>query len=63
MCLKHGGLTAVSLKSVLMDKSIGKTFIINGNEVIASMNFAPGTSDSSVNLEFTFTVSAFWARS
>lgn len=39
---------------VLMDKSTGKAFLVDGKEVCSEVTFTPETSDGEVTVSFTF---------
>lgn len=43
---------------VLMDKSTGKAFLVDGKEVFSEVTFTPGKSDGEVTVSFTFDGSA-----
>ena len=43
---------------VLMDKSTGKTFLVDGKEVSSEVTFTPETADGEVTVSFTFDGSA-----
>ena len=46
-----------TLNGVLMDKSTGKPFLVNGKEVHATRTFVPAKADGVATLEFTFDAS------
>ena len=43
-----------TIKGVLMDKSTGKQFLVDGKEVCSEVTFTPETSDGEVTVSFTF---------
>lgn len=43
-----------TIKGVLMDKSTGKQFLVDGKEVCAEVTFTPETADGEVTVSFTF---------
>lgn len=43
-----------TIKSVLMDKSTGKPFLVDGKEVNSEVTFTPETADGEVTVSFTF---------
>lgn len=43
-----------TIKGVLMDKSTGKQFLVDGKEVCSEVTFAPETADGEVTVSFTF---------
>lgn len=46
-----------TIKGVLMDKSTGKQFLVDGKEVCSEVTFTPETADGEVTVFFTFDVS------
>ncbi len=42
------------IKGILMDKSTGKPFLIDGKEITAEIKFVPKTANGEVKLSFTF---------
>ena len=46
-----------TIKGILMDKSTGKPFEVNGETVISEITFIPKKSNGKVNVEFTFDAS------
>lgn len=46
--------TEYTLKGVLMDKSTGKPFKVDGREITAELTFAPNEPNGKVEVEFTF---------
>ena len=42
------------MKGILMDKSTGKPFTVDGNEITAETTFTPEEKDGSTTVEFTF---------
>lgn len=47
-----------TIKGVLMDKSTGKQFLVDGKEVCSEVTFTPETADGEVTVSFTFDGSA-----
>ena len=47
-----------TIKGVLMDKSTGKQFLVDGKEVSSEVTFTPETADGEVTVSFTFDGSA-----
>lgn len=47
-----------TISGVLMDKSTGKAFLVDGKEVCSEVTFTPETSDGEVTVSFTFDGSA-----
>lgn len=47
-----------TIKGVLMDKSTGKQFLVDGKEVCFEVTFTPETADGEVTVSFTFDGSA-----
>ena len=47
-----------TIKGVLMDKSTGKQFLVDGKEVCSEVTFTPETADGKVTVSFTFDGSA-----
>lgn len=47
-----------TIKGVLMDKSTGKPFLVDGKEVNSEVTFTPETADGEVTVSFTFDGSA-----
>lgn len=47
-----------TISGVLMDKSTGKAFLVNGKEVTSEVTFTPETADGEVTVSFTFDGSA-----
>ena len=47
-----------TIKGVLMDKSTGKQFLVDGKEVCSEVTFTPKTADGEVTVSFTFDGSA-----
>ena len=47
-----------TISGVLMDKSTGKAFLIDGKEVCSEVTFTPETADGEVTVSFTFDGSA-----
>lgn len=47
-----------TISGVLMDKSTGKAFLVDGKEVCSEVTFTPETSDGDVTVSFTFDGSA-----
>lgn len=43
-----------TIKGVLMDKSTGKQFLVDGKEVCSEVTFTPETADGEVTVSFTF---------
>ena len=43
-----------TISGVLMDKSTGKAFLVDGKEVCSEVTFTPETSDGEVTVSFTF---------
>lgn len=43
-----------TIKGVLMDKSMGKQFLVDGKEVCSEVTFTPETADGKVTVSFTF---------
>ena len=43
-----------TIKGVLMDKSTGKPFLVDGKEVCSEVTFTPETADGEVTVSFTF---------
>ena len=43
-----------TIKGVLMDKSTGKQFLVDGKEVCSEVTFTPKTADGEVTVSFTF---------
>ena len=43
-----------TIKGVLMDKSTGKQFLVDGKEVCSEVTFIPETADGEVTVSFTF---------
>ena len=43
-----------TIKGVLMDKSMGKQFLVDGKEVCSEVTFTPETADGEVTVSFTF---------
>lgn len=43
-----------TIKGVLMDKSTGKPFLVDGKEVCSEITFTPETADGEVTISFTF---------
>ena len=43
-----------TIKGVLMDKSTGKQFLVDGKEVSSEVTFTPETADGEVTVSFTF---------
>lgn len=43
-----------TVSGVLMDKSTGKTFLVDGKEVCSEVTFTPETADGEVTVSFTF---------
>lgn len=43
-----------TIKGVLMDKSTGKQFLVDGKEVCSEITFTPETADGEVTVSFTF---------
>lgn len=43
-----------TIKGVLMDKSTGKQFLVDGKEVCSKVTFTPETADGEVTVSFTF---------
>ena len=43
-----------TIKGVLMDKSTGKQFLVDGKEVCSEVTFTPETADGKVTVSFTF---------
>lgn len=43
-----------TIKGVLMDKSTGKQFLVDGKEVCSEVTFTPETADGEVTVTFTF---------
>lgn len=43
-----------TVKGTLMDKSTGKPFVVDGNEISSSYTFKPETADGEVRMTFTF---------
>lgn len=43
-----------TIKGVLMDKSTGKQFLVDGKEVCSEVTFTPETADGGVTVSFTF---------
>lgn len=43
-----------TFKGVLMDKSTGKAFLVDGKEVCSEVTFTPETADGEVTVSFTF---------
>lgn len=43
-----------TIKDVLMDKSTGKQFLVDGKEVCSEVTFTPETADGEVTVSFTF---------
>ena len=43
-----------TIKGVLMDKSTGKPFLVDGKEVNSEVTFTPETADGEVTVSFTF---------
>lgn len=43
-----------TIRGVLMDKSTGKAFLVDGKEVCSEVTFTPETSDGEVTVSFTF---------
>ena len=43
-----------TIKGVLMDKSMGKQFLVGGKEVCSEVTFTPETADGEVTVSFTF---------
>lgn len=43
-----------TIKGVLMDKSMGKQFLVDGKEVCSEATFTPETADGKVTVSFTF---------
>ena len=43
-----------TIKGVLMDKSTGKQFLVDGKEVCSEVTFTPETADGEVTISFTF---------
>ena len=46
------------ISGVLMDKSTGKAFLVDGKEVASEIRFTPETADGEVTISFTFNGSA-----
>ena len=46
------------ISGVLMDKSTGKAFLVDGKEVASGIRFTPETADGEVTISFTFNGSA-----
>ena len=42
------------MKGILMDKSTGEAFLVDGSEVVVQTAFTPETADGSVEMTFTF---------
>ena len=47
-----------TIKGVLMDKTTGKQFLVDGKEVCSEVTFTPETADGEVTVSFTFDGSA-----
>ena len=47
-----------TISGVLMDKSTGKAFLVDGKEIRSEVTFTPETSDGDVTVSFTFDGSA-----
>lgn len=47
-----------TIKGILMDKSTGKQFLVDGKEVCSEVTFTPETADGEVTVSFTFDGSA-----
>jgi len=47
-----------TIKGVLMDKSTGKAFLVDGKEIRSEVTFTPETADGEVTVSFTFDGSA-----
>lgn len=43
-----------TIKGILMDKSTGKQFLVDGKEVCSEVTFTPETADGEVTVSFTF---------
>ena len=43
-----------TISGVLMDKSTGKAFLVDGKEILSEVTFTPETSDGDVTVSFTF---------
>lgn len=43
-----------TIKGILMDKSTGKQFLVDGKEVCSEVTFTPETADGKVTVSFTF---------
>lgn len=43
-----------TIKGILMDKSTGKQFLVDGKEVCSEVTFTPETADGEVTISFTF---------
>ena len=47
-----------TISGVLMDKSTGKAFLVDGKEILSEVTFTPETADGEVTVSFTFDGSA-----